>query len=277
MNSKKSRHAFLAVLALLAAPWWGCAEKKPLPQPIASNNYTDIREIGISFQTIQGALTVRSVVPYLPAMVAGIRSKDVVLKVDGGPRTYREAVEILLAKKPGERTQFLVQRKNDVLKFDVEPMEKATAPTTVAMRRIMSEERPVKLAIITGRISSTVPTTPSSWEDIMRTMLQGSYEDRFREQFSEDQGLTLIDRIVLGPLVLQYRINATGELPEAGRKWIGTVTRATHILLVNNTRVPVGTQCLDRTEVSLFEVESGKVLAADIVETPACQGGAGMP
>ncbi len=267
MNSKSGLILFWLILLLHA----GCAVKKQSMPRAPHDNLRIVHEIGIIVQNSGNSLMVRSVEAASPAREAGVEARDVILSVDGKKRTAAEYVDLIMAKKAAEHVLLTIQRKNDVIRFDIVSRETAMPPTVLAVRRLLSDERRVVLAVLSGKITIHQPEPSESWEDVMRTKIQGAFERRFAGLFGDDKRFSLVDRLELGPTVQEYHIMESGTVPDHARIRIRELTRATHILLVNFTRDPAGAECFDCTDASLIEAENGAILAHDHQETTSCR------
>ena len=109
---------FVLCLLLFAAPALCLAEeKKQKPSYLG---------VMIAAGKEKGTILVTSVFADSPADKAGVKSGDVILKIDGAiPPDLQTAVKVIRALKPGRKAKLLVVRDKKEMEIEVVPGERS--------------------------------------------------------------------------------------------------------------------------------------------------------
>jgi hypothetical protein len=194
---------------------------------------------------------------------ADIRAKDVVLFVDDieiQSRTqYRK---IIYAKNPSDILSFKIRRNGNILEKKVTLGKIYIKFDEYAILQNIINNKPVRLVILVGEISTTYKAD-SGWHKGIELQMISDTENTYSQLFRNESNCAVIDRAAVIKIQNEFEFQQSGYVSDEFRLKLGKMFGATHLLIVSFSRFQsskYGWQ--DIKYRKLIDVESGKILAS---------------
>lgn len=239
------------------------------------NNFTDdplntvipTYSIGVDVLDTKDGCVLNNVYPDSPASKSGMKPGDVVLTINNVNCSDKELTKMMYWNS-GEKVNFKIDRNGQATFTDVLPQRVyTTTPTTHKLTELLYVlDRKVTLAVIVADVKNNVnDPNRESWESATRQQLQSMIEAGMIKRYGQYDKFMLVDRSRLDTILREYNISLTGLVSDEARIQIGKMTSATHLLITSSARFPNGQGSEDLITSRLIEVETGRVLATDVM------------
>lgn len=246
---------------------FGCAGSRSQQEP--EGNFIKVAKIGVSSETINNELVVTKLIEDFPAKLAGVKSGDIIVSIDGKIITTKKEFTYLMNNKQlGDYVILVTKRNGQQISFDIEPRIINERPTLLKLQNILFGNSKVTVAVIVTEVKNSFPNMPQDWATSTRNNLQSREEMHLLSGFGKNEKFSIVDRSRLKQILDEFQFSRTGFVSDKLRAKIGEMTGATHILDISFSRFQGRSyEQDDILNVRLIEIESGKVLAVDQITT----------
>jgi hypothetical protein len=230
--------------------------------------------LGVYFiKNIRDEFEIVSVEEKSPAGRAHLQIGDVIESVDNLRfKDRRSLFEYLYErKKPGEIMNALLRRGGETIRVDVKLESKPFLYDQYVLSREVTEEKPIRLAIIIGEITNVYLQDKAlldQWQGGMKSVLISNWESTYLQNLRFENNFSLVDRNKTEQILKEFSSQQTGFVQEGSQVKLGLMLGATHLFIIDFSRIALSPREANDVETHrLIEIESGKTIASLSLKT----------
>jgi hypothetical protein len=208
-----------------------------------------------------------------PAGRAHLQIGDVIESVDNLRfKDRRSLFEYLYErKKPGEIVNALLRRGGETIRVDVKLGLKPFLYDQYVLSREVTEEKPIRLAIIFGEITNVYLQDKAlleQWQAGMKSALIRNWESTYLQNLRYENNFSLVDRNKIDQILKELPSQQTRFAQEGSPMKLGSMLGATHLFIIDFSRFTLSPREANDVETHrLIEFESGKTIASLSLKT----------
>lgn len=256
----------ISILLFCVIILFGCAGTRTKPAP--EGNFVEVARLGISSTDSNDKVIVKLTQKDSPAELSGVKSGDIIVSIDGKMMPSTKAfISLMNNMRPGGHVLLTVNRNGQIINFEIAPKVVKLRPTLMKIQSLVFENTKVTVAVIVSEVKNSFPNVSADWADSIKNNLLSDHE-RMLLGFGKSENLSIVDRSRLKHILDEFKFSYSGLVSDQLRVKIGEMTGATHILDLSFARFRG--RDYDQDDVlnaRLVEIESGKVLAVDIIKS----------
>jgi membrane-associated protease RseP (regulator of RpoE activity) len=249
----------------------GCASSSvqqtpSIPQTHDKYGFIKRATFGIELKTLpNGESEIWFIYKEGPADKAGIKVGDVLESIDG--RDIRQKCDYLDFLSGDGAKQIVtvgLMRNGETVSVNVSPNIAETAQDYFQIRRLLWQEKTVRLAIMCGEINNLPleePLALEQWKRGTRSSILAEYETVSLDYFRSEKNFVLVDRSRISEVANELSLQSSGLVSQAFVSKLGELLGATHLWVIDVTRYRIDGKLEDSFSRRLIEVETGRVIA----------------
>jgi membrane-associated protease RseP (regulator of RpoE activity) len=264
----KTKKVCIIIIGLLL--FIGCAHeaqnKSNIEQLVAANPGSFVEIPFIGFQSEENnskEVVVTKVVPNEAAEKADIRVGDVIISVDNNViRSKSQSRKIAFTKHPGDKISYTIRRNNNTFEKVVTLGKRYVSYDVYVLMKKIIDEKPVRLAIIVGEVSTAYVNQPG-WNKGIESQLLTEAENFYIRTFINEKNFEIVDRAAVLKILGELDLQQSRYVSDESRIKLGKMLGVTDLLILSFSRFRSSAYGWQDTKYrKLIDVETGKILAS---------------